>query len=94
MFYYWIFPLLCWMILAINNNFLGIQTLLGSGRDAEYSKCFQIGVVCTVVFNLALVYFFGGFGAAVAPALSEGVLGVLLFYRIKRCEKAAAEGGA
>ena len=88
-FYYWIYPLLVWMILAINNNFLGIQTLLGSGHDAEYSKCFQVGVICTVILNLVLIYFFGGFGAAIAPALSEFVLGILLVFRIKTCEKAA-----
>ncbi len=90
-FYYWIFPLLCWMILAINNNFLGIQTLLGSGRDLEYSKCFQVGVVCTIGFNLVLVYFFGGFGAAIAPVLSEMLLGILLVFRIRKCEKEFVE---
>lgn len=83
-YYYWIIPLLAWMTVAINNNFMGIQILLGSGHDAEYSKCFQLGVACTVLFNLVLIWLFGGSGAAVAPLLSELVLGVCLWRYVRR----------
>ena len=76
--YFWIIPLFMWVVIAINNNFLGIQTLLASGHDKEYSKCFQIGVFCTIILNFILVIIFKGMGAAIAPLLSELVLTYLL----------------
>jgi polysaccharide transporter, PST family len=83
-YYYWIIPLLAWMIVAINNNFLGVQILLGSGHDKEYSKCFQIGILCTVLFNFLFIFFFGGTGASIAPLLSEIVLGITLKAKIAK----------
>ena len=84
--YYWLIPLLVWAIIAIVNNFSGIQILLGSGHDKEYSKCFQISVVCTVLINLFLVYFYKGDGCAIAPMLSEGILFILLTISLKRID--------
>lgn len=86
-FYYWVIPMLAWLVVSINNNFLGIQTLLGSGHDKEYSRCFQTGVICTIVLNLILIYFFKGDGACIAPFLSESILGLLLYIEIKKIEK-------
>ena len=76
-----------WLIVAINNNFMGVQILLGSGHDKEYSESFQIGVISTVLFNLVLIYFFKGTGAAIAPIISEGILGVMLYIKIKKINK-------
>ena len=86
-FYYWVIPMLAWLVVSINNNFWGIQTLLGSGHDKEYSRCFQTGVICTIVLNLILIYFFKGDGACIAPFLSESILGLLLYIEIKKIEK-------
>lgn len=80
---YWIIPLLLWMVLAINNNFSGIQTLLASGHDKEYSRCFQISVVITVILNFVLIYYFKGNGACLAPFLSEMSLAILLHRKVK-----------
>lgn len=85
--FYIIYPLLIWMLLGINNNFEGIQTLVGSGHDKEYSKCFQIGVIGTVAFNFILIYAFGINGAAIAPLMSEGLLGLLLYVQINKIGK-------
>lgn len=85
--FYIIYPLLIWMLLGINNNFEGIQTLVGSGHDKEYSKCFQIGVIGTVAFNFVLIYTFGINGAAIAPLISESLLGFLLYVQINRLGK-------
>ncbi|MCI9532383.1 MAG: flippase [Lachnospiraceae bacterium] len=82
-----IYPLLIWVLLGINNNFWGIQLMLGSGHDKEYSRCFQLGVLCTVLFNFILIYAFKSWGAAIAPAFSEGVLAVALFKNMKKIEK-------
>lgn len=84
--YYWVIPLLLWLVLAINNNFLGIQILLGSGHDKDYSKCFQIGVLCSVTFNFLLIYFFKGNGACIAPALSEAVLWIALAVQVHKID--------
>ncbi len=86
-YYYWILPLLAWMIVGIDNNFKGIQILLGSGHDKEYSRCFQLGVGCTILFNFVLIYLYDGLGAAIAPLLSEGILGASLRYEIRKLEK-------
>lgn len=77
-YYYWIFPLLVWVIVSILNNFLGVQSLLARGRDAEYSKIFNIGVIFTVIINWLCVYIGKGMGAAIAPALSEMFLSIML----------------
>lgn len=84
LYFYWIIPLLIWLVFAINNNFLGIQILLSSGRDKEYSQCFQIGVLFTIVLNFVLIYLFEGNGAAVAPLISEMVLTILLLNKIRK----------
>lgn len=78
----WLVPILLWVLVSISNNFLGVQILLGSGHDPEYSQAFQFGVVCTLVFNLVLIYFGGGTGAAWAPLLSECVLWIMLKKKI------------
>ncbi|MCI6092547.1 flippase [bacterium] len=86
-FAYWTIPLLIWLLLSINNNFLGVQVLLGSGHDKEYSKCFQVGVILTIVFNFLLIYFFKGNGAAIAPALSETMLALMIINQIHKIER-------
>lgn len=86
-YYYLVYPLLMWMVLGIENNFLGVQTLVGSGHDSEYSKCFQVGVVATIVFNFTLIYCFGIFGAAIAPMASELLLTLLLLFTTNNVKK-------
>lgn len=90
-FYYWIIPLSIWFVMAINNNFLGIQTLLASGHDKEYSICFQISVICTIVLNFILIYFYGGNGASIAPLLSEVILSIALIYQIRKIRQRNGE---
>lgn len=84
---YWAIPLLLWMNLAIFNAFTGVQSLLASGNDKKYSKCFQIGVAFTVIVNFVLIYLYKGDGAAYAPAISELFLSILLVREIRRCDR-------
>lgn len=77
-FYMWLYPLLAWLLVAIDNNFWGIQLLLGSGHDKEYGRAFNISVVITIIVNFLLIYLFSGSGASFAPLLSEIVLNLLL----------------
>ncbi len=86
-YYYVLYPLLIWVIFAINNNFLGIQILLGGGFDKEYSTCFHISVICTVVLNYILIVLLGVLGAALAPMISEIILMLLINLEIKGIER-------
>ena len=85
--FYWILPLLAWTVVSINNNFMGIQTLLASNHDKEYSKCFQIGVAITILLNFVLTYYFGGDGASIAPLLSETALSILLINQVRKVRR-------
>lgn len=73
--------MLAWLIVSIDNNFWGVQNLLGSGHDKEYGEAFQIGVVATIVLNLLFIWLWGGMGAAIAPLVSELVLNILLRWK-------------
>ena len=61
--------------------------MLGSGHDKEYSLCFMISVVATVLFNLIFIKLWGGTGAAWAPFASELLLDILLILAVKRIER-------
>lgn len=87
-YYYWLWPLLGWLIVSIDNNFLGIQVLLGSGHDKEYGNAFWIGVIFTIIVNFLFIKFGGGNGASLAPLTSELILNGLLRYKISRIKKA------
>ena len=82
--YYWIYPLLGWTVVSIFNNFMGIQTLLSSNHDKEYSICFQISVVFTIILNFVLIYIWGGNGASIAPILAEAILSITLIYQVNK----------
>ena len=86
-YYYWTIPLLFWLLLSINNNFLGHQILIGGGFDKSYSKCFQITVCVSIFINFTLIYFFRGNGASLAPLLSELFLTILELREIHKIER-------
>lgn len=81
---YWLIPLLGWGLISIDNNFLGVQTLMGSGHDKEYGKAFQKGVIATVAINFVLISTLKGMGAAIAPLLSEGTFNIILRNEVRR----------
>ena len=86
-YYFLTYPLFLWLLMGIENNFLGIQLMIGSGYDKEYAQCFQIGVAATVILNACLIYIFGIYGAATAPFLSELFLAFLLKLTFKKIKK-------
>lgn len=77
-YYAWLYPLILWLLVSIDNNLWGIQILLGSHHDKEYGKAFTIGVIATVALNWVLIIMFSANGAAVAPLISEGILNLAL----------------
>lgn len=84
---YWLIPLLFWLFLSIDNNFWGIQILLGSGHDKEYSICFMVSVIITIVFNFLFIKCWGGIGAALAPFASELLLDIFLILSVKKIKR-------
>ena len=80
-YFYWLLPLLAWLIISIDNNFWGVQNLLGSGHDREYGEAFQIGVAATIALNFFCIWLWGGMGAAIAPLVSELFLNILLRWK-------------
>ena len=81
--YLLLIPLLAWVVISIDNNFWGVQILLGSGHDKEYSICFQINVLITIFLNLLFIYLWGSVCASLAPLVSEVILDVMLIVIVK-----------
>jgi PST family polysaccharide transporter len=77
-------PLICWMILSIINNLLGIQVLVANGNLKEYSKAFRIGVFSIVILNVLLGINWDIMGVSLAAMLSEFVLMLAILYQIKK----------
>ena len=78
-----VYPLLGWVLVAIYNNFQGVHMLLAAGYVKEYSSCIRLSAVVAAVGNVVGIYFWGAYGAAYAPLISELVLTVLLYYKRK-----------
>lgn len=86
-YYYLLIPQMVFVIVAINNNFLGCQMLLGGGYDSIYSKCFQITVIATIAINFIFIYLWGTVGASFSPLVSESFLSILLYNSFRKIER-------
>lgn len=71
-------PLCLWTLLGVCNNFLGIQTLVASGHQKEYSRAFVISGTLSVLLYVILGRLRGIYGVAWATFLSEAILTLLL----------------
>lgn len=86
-YYYVIYPLFAWLLVAIYNNFLGVQTLLAAGYSKEYSSCIRWSAVVSIIGNLVGIYFWGIMGAAFAPLISEIAMTAFLQKKKKKHSK-------
>lgn len=77
-------PLGMWFVLSVINNFLGIQILVASGHQKEYSNSFLISAFSSIVLYLILGKMFGMFGIAFATFIAELLLTVLLLLNVKK----------
>lgn len=77
-------PLLVWMMASILNNFLGIQILVASGRQRIYSISFTISIFLLIVYNLVFISRWRLWGIAMAAAVSEITLSVVLIMAVIR----------
>lgn len=86
-----VYPLLAWLLVAIYNNFQGVQMLLAAGYLKEYSSCIRWSALIAAIGNLVGIYFWGIQGATYAPLISEVILTVLLQRKRKHILKYRAQ---
>lgn len=86
-----LYPLIIWVMFSIVNNLLGIQVLVASGHQKEYSQAFNIGALSVVVFNILFGKTWGMYGVALATMLAESILTILLIIKIKSIKKKEVE---
>lgn len=79
-----IIPLSISMILSVLNNLLGIQTLVASGYQKEYSLGFNLSTIVLIGLTLILGINFGVYGVAIASMVGEFTLLICNFYFIKK----------
>lgn len=75
-------PLCLWFVLSVVNNFLGIQILVASGHQKEYSNAFLISAVMSIVLYFILGKLLGMFGIAFVTFFAELALTILLLIRV------------
>ncbi|MEF2641557.1 MAG: flippase [Clostridia bacterium] len=80
-------PLVIQFLLAIINNFIGIQTLVASGKQKNYSKAFAIGCIAIVASNVLLGKLYGIYGVSIAAPIGELVLTISLIFQLKMLER-------
>ena len=82
-----VIPLVIQFLLAIINNFIGIQTLVASGNQKKYSKAFMIGCIAIVISNIILGKLYGIYGVSIAAPIGELVLTISLIVQLKKLER-------
>jgi polysaccharide transporter, PST family len=88
-----VIPLVFWFVFSILNNLLGIQVLVASGYQKEYSKSFRVGVVSIIFLNIVLGVFWDMYGVAIAAMVAEFILTIMLIYYIRKIIKASNTKG-
>lgn len=77
-------PLAAWFVLSVINNFLGIQILVASGHQKEYSNAFLVSAICSVILYVVLGKLWGLFGIAFSTCIAELLLTILLIFNVKK----------
>lgn len=80
-------PFVIWVLFSILNNFLGVQTLVASGHQKEYSFSFTVATVIMFLFMLVLGKLCGALGIAIASMLSEIILTCILLLLIRNISR-------
>lgn len=77
-------PLAIWFVLSVINNFLGIQILVASGHQKEYSNAFLVSAICSIFLYVVLGKMMGLNGIALSTCIAEFLLTILLFFNVKK----------
>lgn len=82
-----VIPLVLQFLFSIVNNFLGIQFLVASGYQKNYSKSLLIGCISIVLCNILFGKIFNIYGVAWAAFISEVILTFSLVINCKKIVK-------
>lgn len=82
-----VIPLVVQFLFAIINNFIGIQSLVASGKQKNYSKAFTVGCIAIVLSNLILGKLYGIYGVGIAAPIGEFMLTISLIIQLKKLER-------
>lgn len=77
-------PLSMWFVLSVINNFLGIQILVASGHQKEYSRAFMVSAISSVILYVVLGSVWGILGIAFSTFAAELILTALLIYNVRK----------
>lgn len=77
-------PLAAWFVLSVINNFLGIQILVASGHQKEYSNAFLVSAIGSMILYVVLGKLWGLFGIAFSTCIAELLLTILLIFNVKK----------
>lgn len=80
-------PLVVQFLFAIINNFIGIQILVASGKQKNYSRAFAIGCIAIVLSNFILGKLYGIYGVGIAAPIGEIILTISLIIQLKNRKK-------
>lgn len=81
-----IVPLIIQFIIAMINNFLGIQILVASGKQKDYSRALIFGGFSTFVLNIIMGKMWNIYGVSFAVMIGEFLLMICLILSIKKGE--------
>lgn len=60
------------ILIAIGlSGITGVQYLIQIGKSKEFTISVTIGAITNIIFNIILIHFFGGVGAAIASVIAE-----------------------
>jgi PST family polysaccharide transporter len=76
--------LLIWQLFAINNNFLGIQFLIGSGYNKIYLKSFNIASIITLIIYFVFIKKYSYLAVTSGMLIGEITLTLCMIVFIKK----------
>ena len=82
------------LIIGLSNVF-GLQFLIPSGKDKQFTVAIVCGALVNLLLNLLLIPLMKGYGAAVATVAAESVVTLVMFFSLKKemGDRRMLEGG-
>lgn len=73
------------LILLIGfSNVFGLQFLIPTGKDKQYTLSIIIGAVLNLCLNLILIRYWKSYGAAIATIIAEGIVSITMYIFIHK----------
>ncbi|MBU5331138.1 oligosaccharide flippase family protein [Anaerocolumna aminovalerica] len=79
-----VIPLGIGFLFSVLNNLFGIQMLVASGFQKQYSIGFNISTLILIMLTISMGFLFEAFGVAYASMISEGILLIINLLFVKK----------